>query len=55
MVERPVGSMGELESGDDTTMARWKDGKPMYVEVMVDGQQVKMELDTGAAVSLLPE
>ena len=60
-VERPVGSMDELESGDETlnwggvyTMAQWKDGKPMYVEVMIEGQQVKMELDTGAAVSLLP-
>ena len=54
------GSMAELESGDETfnwggvyTMAQWKDGNPMYVEVMIEGQQVKMELDTGAAVSLL--
>ena len=35
-------------------MAQWQDGKPMYVEVVIEGQQVKMELETGAAVSLLP-
>ena len=54
--------MDELESGEETslnwggvyTMAQWKNGKPMYVEVMIEGQQVKMELGTGAVVSLLP-
>ena len=59
-VEGPVGSMEELESGEETslnwggvyTMAQWKDGKPMYVEVMIEGQQVKMELDTGATLEL---
>ena len=33
---------------------QWKEGKPLYVEVSIEGHCLKMELDTGAAVSLLP-
>ena len=35
-------------------MEQWKKGKPLYVEVSIEGQCLRMELDTGAAVSLLP-
>ena len=35
-------------------MEQWKGGKQLYVEVSIEGQCLKMELDTGAAVSLLP-
>ena len=33
---------------------QWKTGKPMFVEVIVNEQPLQMELDTGAAVSILP-
>ena len=35
-------------------MEQWKEGKPLYDEVSIEGQCLKMELVTGAAVSLLP-
>ena len=60
-IEGPIGAEGEeseeepsLNWGSLHLMAQWKDGKPMYVEMVIEGQQLKMELDTGAAVSLLP-
>ena len=35
-------------------MKQWRAEKPVFVEVAIEGQAVKMELDTGAAVSILP-
>ena len=35
-------------------MEQWKVEKPVFVEGVIEGQAVKMELDTGAAVSILP-
>ena len=36
------------------TMKQWKTQSPMFVEVKVEGVPIQMELDTGAAVSMLP-
>ena len=52
-MEGPIGAEGE-ESEEEPSlnweslhlMAQWKDGKPMYVEVVIESQQLKMELDT---------
>ena len=35
-------------------MEHWKEGKPLYIDVSIEGQSLKMQLDTGTAVSLLP-
>ena len=35
-------------------MEQWKAEKPVFVEVVIEGQAVKMELDTRAAVSIFP-
>ena len=35
-------------------LKQWKAHKPMYVQVIMEGQPIKMELDTGAAVSIMP-
>lgn len=35
-------------------MKQWKTQSPMFVEVKVEGLLIQMELDTGAAVSILP-
>ena len=42
----------EVSSGNP--LKQWKAHKPMYVQVIVEGQPIKMELDTGAAVSIMP-
>lgn len=35
-------------------MKQWRSQSPMFVEVKVEGLPIQMELDTGAAVSILP-
>ena len=35
-------------------LKQWKAHKPMYVQVIMERQPIKMELDTGAAVSIMP-
>ena len=35
-------------------MEQWQSQKPLFVTVEVEGRPLKMELDTGAAVSLMP-
>ena len=35
-------------------MKQWKSQSPMFMEVKVEGFPIQMELDTGAAVSILP-
>ena len=35
-------------------MKQWKKQSPMFVEIKVEGVPIQMELDTGAAVSILP-
>ena len=42
----------EVSSGNP--LKQWKAHKPMYVQVIMEGQPIKMELDTGAAVSIMP-
>ena len=48
---------GEALPGMDVSsvnpLKQWKARKPMYVEVIMEGQPIKMELNTGAAVSIM--
>lgn len=44
---------GTVKSKNNST-DQWKGGQALMVEVMVDSLPIRMELDTGAAVSLLP-
>eukprot|EP00731_Ephydatia_muelleri_P032793 Em0024g337a len=49
---------GEALHGKDVSsgnpLKQWKAHKPMYVQVIMERQPIKMELDTGAAVSIMP-
>ena len=48
------GSLHGLAEDKRKGMKQWKTGEPMYVEVMVNEQPLRMELDTRVEVSILP-
>ena len=48
------GSLHGLAEDKRKGTKQWKTSKPMYVEVIVNKQPLQMELDTRAAVSILP-
>ena len=43
-----------MEVSFGNPLKQWKAHKPMYVQVIMEGQPIKMELDTGAALSIMP-
>ena len=53
-VEEDLEDETVLNWGGVYTIEDWKDNKPMLIETTIEGKVVEMELDTGAAVSLIP-
>ena len=45
---------GETTEEEDIGMEQWDRNTPVFVTVEIEERPIKMKLDTGAAVSLLP-